>query len=65
MSHLAYKFGQIGPKMGQTWDFLRSVSEHFGLSSQNVLKLILKSLRLVPFGANLTQYVCKIWHPCT
>ena len=48
MSHLAYKFGQIGPKMGQTWDFLRSVSEHFGLSSQNVLKLIFKKSQGCP-----------------
>ena len=41
--------------MGQIWDFLRSVSVHFGAGRQNVLKLILKSPRLVPFGANLIQ----------
>ena len=29
--------------MGEMWDFLRSVSVHFGSPSQNVLKLILKS----------------------
>ena len=32
--------------------------------SQNVQKLILKSPRFVPFGANLTQFGCQIWHPC-
>ena len=42
------------PQMGQIWDFLRSVSVHFGSLSQNVLKLILKSHRFVPIGANLT-----------
>ena len=42
--------------MGQIWDFLRSVLVHFGSTSQNVLKLILKSPRFVPFGANLTQF---------
>ena len=42
--------------MGQIYDFLRSVSVHFGSASQNVLKLILKSPRFVPFGANLTQF---------
>ena len=40
---LASKFGQNAPKMEQIWDFLRSVSVHFGSPSQNVLKLILKS----------------------
>ena len=39
--------------MGQIWDFLRSVSVHFGAPRQNVLKLILKSPRFVPFGPNL------------
>ena len=37
--------------------FLRLVSIHFGSLSQNVLKLILKSPRFVPFGANLAQFV--------
>ena len=32
-------------------NFLRTVSVHFGSPSQNVLKLILKSPRIVPFGA--------------
>ena len=54
------KFGiQIGsdwPQMGQILEFLRSVSLHFGSVSQNILKLILKSPRFVPFGANLTQF---------
>ena len=61
------KFGtQIGsdrPQIRQIWDFLRSVSVHFGSPSQNILKLILKSPRLVPSGANLTQFVCQICHP--
>ena len=49
--------------MGQIWDVLRSVSVHFGSTSQNVLKLTLKSPRFVPFGANLTRFGCHIWHP--
>ena len=35
-----------------------------GLASPNVLKLILKSPRFVPFGANLTLFGCQICHPC-
>ena len=50
--------------MGQICDFLRSVSLHFGSPSQNVLKLILKSPRFVPFGPNLIQFGWQIWHPC-
>ena len=46
--------------MEQIWDFLRSVSVHFGSPSQNVLKLILKSPIFVPFGANLTQFVTNL-----
>ena len=30
----------LGANMTQVWDFLRSVSVHFGSASQNVLKLI-------------------------
>ena len=60
----AVKFSiQIGSdwsQMGQIWDFLRSVSVHFGSASQNVLKLILKSPRFVPFGTNLTQFGSQI-----
>ena len=51
------KFGiQIGSswsKMGQIWDFLRSVSVHFGSASQNVLKLILESPIFVQFWTNI------------
>ena len=43
-------------QMRQIWDFLRSVSVHFGALRQNVLKLILKSPRLVPIEDNLTQF---------
>ena len=42
--------------MGQIWDFLRSVSVHFGSPIQNVLKLIFKIPRLISFGANLTNF---------
>ena len=42
-------------QMGQIWDFLRSDSVHFGAGRQNILKLILKSPRFVPFGANTSQ----------
>ena len=48
------------PQMGQIWDFLRSVSVHFGAGRQNALKLILKSPRFVSFGANLTQFGCQV-----
>ena len=41
--------GSDWPKTGQIWDFLRSVIVHFGSVSQNVLELILKSPRFVPF----------------
>ena len=51
------------PRMGQICDFLRSCSVHFGSASQNVLKLILKSQRLVQFGANLTRSISQIWQP--
>ena len=51
--HVGSNFSLIGPQMGQIWDFLRSVSvPPFWL---NVLKLILKSPRFVPFGANQTE----------
>ena len=47
------KFGiQIGSdwaRIGQIWDFLRSVSLHFGAGCQNLLKLILKRPRFVAF----------------
>ena len=33
-------------------------------ASQNILKLLLKSPRFVPFGANLTHFGWQIWHPC-
>ena len=45
--------------MGEIWDFLRSVSVHFCAPRQNVLKLILKSPRFVPFSANPTQLEAK------
>ena len=44
------------PQMGQIWDFLRSVSVHFGAMRQNALKLILKSHRFVQFESNLTHF---------
>ena len=37
--------------------------QYIWLDEQNVLKLILKSPRFVPFGDNLTQFGCQIWHP--
>ena len=50
------KFGiQIGldwPQIGKIWDFLRSVSVHFGAVRQNVLKLIFKK-----------SQICPIWGP--
>ena len=53
------------PQIGPIWDFLRSVSVHFGLPSQNVLIPILKSRKFVTFGANLTQFGVKIAIPVT
>ena len=45
MSNFPSKLGQSDwPQMGQIWDFLRSVSVHFGSASQNVLKLIFPDL---------------------
>ena len=41
------KIGSDWLQIGQIWNFLRSVSVHFGSASQNVLKLILKSPRFV------------------
>ena len=54
------QIGSDWPQIGHIWDFLRSVSVHFGAGRQNVLKLILKSPRYVPFGANLTQFGYQI-----
>ena len=55
-----HEFGiQIGsdwPQMEQIWDFLRSVSEHFGAARQNVLKLILISHKFAPFRSHLTYF---------
>ena len=59
------RFSTDWPEMGQIWDFLRSVSVHFGAPRQNVLNLILKSPRFVPFGANLIHFGCEIPHPCS
>ena len=50
-------------QMRQILDFSRSDSVHFGSPSQNVLKLILKSPRSVPFGANLTHLGSILYSP--
>ena len=51
--------------MGQIWDFLRPVSEHFGLGEPKCTEtdLNLKSPRFVPFRANLTQFKNQIALP--
>ena len=51
------------PQIGQIWDFLRSVSVHFGTGRQNVLKLILKGPTFVPFGANMTLFSTTTYNP--
>ena len=58
------------PQMGHIRGiYLRSDSVHFGSPSQNVLKLILKSPRFVPFGTNLTPFETNpniplsLWYP--
>ena len=58
MSKFSSKLGQIGPTWHRSGTFKISFS-------QNLLKLILKNPRFVPFGVNLIQFGCKIWHPCT
>ena len=65
VSNLPSYLGQIGPKWDKSGTFLRSVSVHFDSASQNILKLILKSPRFVPFAGNLnlTQFGCPIRHP--
>ena len=62
--------GFVGPEIlivfcdHQTDIYKRTiVSIHFGTPSQNVLKLILKSHRYVPFGANLSQFVTNTYIP--
>ena len=45
------------------WDFLRSVSVHFGVPRPNVLKLILKSPRFVPFGGQSDPILGQRKHP--
>ena len=55
-----HQIGSDYPQMGQMWDFLRSISVHFGSQSQNVLKLILKSPTFVRFWANLTKFDANI-----
>ena len=48
---------RLAPKI---WDFLRSVSVHFGSQSQNELKRIFKNPRFVPFGISLTKFGAKL-----
>jgi len=64
MSGLVSKWFRLA-QMGLILDSLRSVSVHFGLPSQNVLKLILKSPRFVLFVANLTHFGAKLKSPAT
>ena len=57
-----FKFGiQIGsdvPQMGQIWDFLRSVSVHFGAGAPKCTETDLKKYQICSnLGANLTQFV--------
>ena len=58
MPELPYNWARLAKK-GHIWNLLRSVSVHYGSKSQNVLKVILKSPRFVPFGAWSQTY-----HPC-
>ena len=52
MSNLASELGQID-KNGANLGLFKE-------PSQNLLNLILKNSRFVPFGANLTLFVCQI-----
>ena len=56
--------GSHWPKMGQIREIFRSDSVHFGAVRQNVLYLIWKNPRFVPFGANLIQFWWQIWDSC-
>ena len=42
------KMGQIGPQIGQIWDFLRSVSVQFQLAEQKYTETDLKKSRICP-----------------
>ena len=59
MLSLASNCGQMAPNGTNLGIFKISFSKFWLL-----LKLILKSPRFVPFGTNLTQFVCQICHPC-
>ena len=40
VSNMPSKLSQIGPQMGQIWDFLRSVSVHFVSYKSGIVKII-------------------------
>ena len=46
---------RLAPNRTKLGFFSENISVHFGLLSQKVLKSVLKSSRIVTFGANLTQ----------
>ena len=51
-----HKLGLIGPKWDISGTFSDLISVYFVLGSKNLLKLILKTPRIVQFRANLTQF---------
>ena len=51
-------------QIGTKWDKSGTFQDQSQICNQNVLKLMLKSPRFIPFGANLTQFGCPIWHHC-
>ena len=54
MSNLAYKLGQIGPQMGQVWDFFQIT---FSTSD-------LKISQICPFWGQFDPIGCQIRQPC-
>ena len=56
-------FGDNLTYLGPNLTLLLFIDLLFPLESQNVLKLILKSPRFVPFGTDLTEFWWQIWHP--
>ena len=49
-----YQIGADWHQMGQIWDIQKKIPDN--MVSQSVLKLILKSLIFVPFGAKLSLF---------
>ena len=56
---LLQKWVRLATKGDKSWNFTDQILVHYFFPIQNVLKLILKSLRFFPFGANLNHFGAK------